>query len=388
MKKVLNLSRKQKIISIVLILLAAAAFLIVRGFAGSASAAEEQAIAVKQDLAKYYTFSGNIESSEVQNVTATTNEPVKKFYVEEGDKVNTGDLLYEVDSNTIESTLTTASTTLSNAKTGYASSKLDYERKQELYNMGGISLSELESARDSLTSAQNQVTQAQASYSQAQKQYGDTKRYAEVSGEVAKTYVKENESIIPGTAIMDIVNYDDLEIIVKVDEYDLSAVSEGMEVSVYLESINKTVTGTISEIARGASVTNGVSYFNTTVKLPQDSDLRVGLSAEVKAAAQSVKDAVTVPVAAVLYEGSNAYVQRYDEKGKLQKLPVTVGISNGVDIEIKEGLKEGDSVIYSGKNGAIGTAGAGGATDGNQGGFAPPARQAGGQGQTGGTGGF
>ena len=370
MKKVLHLNRKQKIISGAVVLLAAAAFLIIRGFAGPASAAEEQAVAVKQDLAKYYTFSGNIDSSDVQYVTAITNEPVKKFFVEEGDKVKIGDLLYEVDSNTIQSTLTTASTTLSNARTSYASSKLDYERKQELYNMGGISLSELETARDSMTSAQNQVTQAQASYTQAQKQYDDTRRYAEVSGEVSKIYIKENESVIPGNSIMDIVNYDDLEIIVKVDEYDLSAVSEGMEVSVYLESMNKTVTGTISEIARGASVTNGVSYFNTTVKLPQDSELRVGLSAEVKAAAQSVKDAVTVPVAAVLYEGSNAYVQQYDEKGKLVKLPVTVGISNGVAIEIKEGLREGDVVIYSGKTGNSGNA-----ADGNQGGFAGPMRQ-------------
>ena len=384
MKKLLNLSKKRKITIVAIIVLAVAAIILAKGMLGGPSTAMTEATAVKQDLTKYYSFSGNVESSDVQYVVSTTNEPVKKFSVKEGDQVKAGDLLYEINSNTIQSTLTTASTTLSNAKTSYASSKLDYERKQELYAMGGIALAELQTAKDSLTSAQNQVTQAQASYSQAQKQYDDTKCYAEVSGEVSKIYVDENESITQGTSIMDIVNYDNLEINVKVDEYDLSAISQGMEVEVYIESSNKTVTGTISEIARGASVTNGVSYFNTTVTLPKDTSIRVGLSAEVKAATQSAKDAVTVPVKAITYEGSNAYVQQYDDKGNIEKVPVTVGINNGIDVEIKKDLKEGDVVVYSNDAGSTQNASFGGPRD-NQNTSNSNDNQTGGSAETGGT---
>ncbi|MBN7773839.1 efflux RND transporter periplasmic adaptor subunit [Clostridium aminobutyricum] len=347
MKKLLNLSKKGKIMIVIAGVVVVAGIIIVKSMiGGGASVDMTEATAVKQDLEKYYSFSGNIESSEVQNVVSTTNQPVKKFYAKEGDKVRAGALLYEVDSNTIQSTLTTASTSLSNAKTTYSSSKVDYERKKELYDMGGISLVELETAQDALSTAQNRVTEAQASYAQAQKQYADTKCYAEVSGEVSKIYVGENDSVMQGTSILDIVNYDDLEVNIKVDEYDLSAISEGMDAEVYFEATGKTVIGTISEIARGASVENGVSYFETTVTLPKDTYLRVGISAEVKVAAQSVKGAITVPMKAVQYDGSNAYVQQYDEKGKLQKVSVTIGINNGADIEIKNGLKEGDTVVY------------------------------------------
>ncbi|HWQ79288.1 MAG TPA: efflux RND transporter periplasmic adaptor subunit [Anaerovoracaceae bacterium] len=347
MKKLFHFSKKRKIITLILGIVIVGGIVVVKSLLGGPSAAMSEAAAVKQDLAKYYSFSGNVESSDVQNVVSTTNEPVKKFYVKEGDKVQAGDLLYEVDSNTIQSTMTTASTSLSNAKTAYASNKLDYERKKELYDLGGIALQELEAARDALSNTQNQVTQAQASYSQAQRQYADTKCYAEVAGEISKIYVNENDSVTQGTRILDIVNYDNLEVNIKVDEYDLSAISEGMDAEVYLEATGKTVIGTISEIARGASVENGVSYFETTVTLPGDTSLRVGLSAEVRVVTESAKDAVTLPVKAILYEGANSYVQRYDENGKLQKVPVTVGISNGVDIEMKEGVKEGDTVVYA-----------------------------------------
>ena len=116
-----------------------------------------------------------------------------------------------------------------------------------------------------------------------------------------------------------------LEISIKVDEYDLSEITEGMDAEVSIEAIGKTVTGTISEIARGASVDNGVSYFETTITLPQDDDLRVGLSAEVKVVTESANDAVTVPVSAVTYNGAKAYVQKYNDSGSLENTEVTVG---------------------------------------------------------------
>jgi HlyD family secretion protein len=305
-----------------------------------------EAVAVKQDMVKYYSFSGNIESSDVQNVLSTTNKPVKKFYVNEGDEIQKGTILYEVDSDTAQTSLTSAETTLADAKTTLAASKISYERNQSLYGTGDVSLLELETARDSYNKAQNAMTDAQARLSQAQKELEDTKYYAEVSGEVSKIYVDENDSITQGTQIMDIINYDDLEVNVKVDEYDLSAVSVGMEAEVYFEAMGKTVSGTVSEISRGASVKNGVSYFETTLTLPKDNELRVGLSAEVKVVAESASQAVTIPVEAVLYEGATPYVQRLNDAGKLEKVYVTVGISDGNNVEIKEGLSEGDRVAY------------------------------------------
>lgn len=381
MGKKLKLTKKSKIAIALIIVLAVAGTAVVKAKTANHTENMTDATVVKQDLTKYYSFSGNIESNDVQNVMATSNEPVKKFYVKEGDKVQVGDVLYEVDSNTIESTLTTANATLANAKTTYASNKLDYDRKKSLYEIGGVTLEELQSAQDEVSAAQNKLSEAQASYEQAQKQYEDTKCYAEVSGEVSKIYIDENDSLSQGDSIMDIVNYDSLKIVIKVDEYDLSEITEGMDAEVSLEAIGKTVTGTISEIARGASVDNGVSYFETTITLPQDTDLRVGLSADVKVVTQSAKDALTVPVNAVTYNGAKAFVQRYNDSGSLENTEVTVGINNGANVEIKSGLQEGDKIAYIDASADSSSSKAFG---GGPGGGAPPS---GGGGQGGGQGG-
>lgn len=368
MKKQLFINKKMKILIAVAGAVLLLGVIIVPAMTKDPNAKLTEAVAAKQDMVKYYSFSGNIESSDVQNVLSTTNKPVKKFYVNEGDQIQKGDILYEVDSDSAQSTLTSAQTTLADAKTTLAAKKSSYERNQSLYSTGDVSLLELETARDDYNKAQNAITDAQSRLTQAQKELDDTKYYAEVSGVISKIYVDENDSITQGAQIMDIINYDDLEVKVKVDEYDLFAVSVGMEAEVYFEAMEKTVSGTITEISRGASVVNGVSYFETTLSLPKDDDLRVGLSAEVKVAAESASQAITIPVDAVSYDGTSPYVQRYNDAGKLEKVNVTVGISDGSNVEIKEGLSEGDRVAYKP---AVGTEDAGGGLPGGGGGPSP-----------------
>lgn len=332
------------VLAVVIILLAV--FIFMRLHSGGASAMAEVS-ASRQDIVTYYSFTGNIQSHDVQYVQAISNEPVKKFYVKEGQNVQEGDILYEVDSNTIQSTLTQASANLANANEEYDAAKLNSERMQSLYDEGGVSHQDLETANKSLLAAQNQVTQATANMQQAQNQYRDTLRYAEVSGEVSKIYVKENESLNMGTSIMDIVDYDNLEVEIKVDEYDLSAITVGKEADVQIAALGKRLKGTVSEIAREASVENGVSYFVATVVLPKDDDLRIGLTADIKIITQKAENVVAVPMAAVSYDISGAYVQDHGPDGKIERKDVTVGINDGRLIEIRDGVSEGDMVLIS-----------------------------------------
>jgi len=340
---------KKKIIfgllTVVIIILAA--FIFTRFNSGEANAMTE-AFAFRQDIVTHYSFTGNIKAHDAQYVQAISNEPVKKFYVKEGQKVVAGDLLYEVDSNTIQSTLTQARTNLSGANTEYDAALLNYERIQSLFDIGGVSQQELENAKKSVTSAQNQITQATANMQQAQNQYQDTRRFAEISGEVSKIYVNENQSLSMGTNIMDIIDYDNLEVEIKVDEYDLSAITVGKEAEIIIEALGKRLTGTVSEIAREASIESGVSYFKATVVLAEDSDLRIGLTADIRIITQKAENVITVPVAAVSYDFSGAYVQVYGQDRKIEQKAVIVGINDGRLIEIKEGVFDGDAVLLSG----------------------------------------
>ena len=78
---------------------------------------------------------------------------------------------------------------------------------------------------------------------------------AGIDGEVAEIYAEENAQLMPGAKLADIVDYSDLRISVKVDEYDLGAVTEGKEAAVTIHALSKDVKGTIESISKEGTYT-------------------------------------------------------------------------------------------------------------------------------------
>ncbi|MGE5676833.1 MAG: efflux RND transporter periplasmic adaptor subunit [Pseudomonadota bacterium] len=350
-----------------------------------------------KDLQTWYSFSGNIAAKDSQAVVSKGILPIKKLYVKEGDKVKKGDVLFLLDDSDIAANIDQAAAgveisrinyekmrtttkdqqleqvanALSSAQLAYNGAKTNLDRMTSLASTGAISSKELEQAQQGydtaklqLESAQSnynitqrtvlqnietakaQLDQSTASYEAAKKQAGDLEVLAEIDGEVSEIYVEENESVVTGTKIMDIVDYDDLEVKVKVDEYDLRAVTVGKDVAVTINQLGKDVGGRISEISRKAETVNEVSFFIASVDLENDPDLRVGLSVEVKTLNKAASGATVIPMKALQFDdNNNPYVYYRDKNGKAATKEVTVGINDGTDVQIIEGLKPGDGVL-------------------------------------------
>lgn len=169
---------------------------------------------------------------------------------------------------------------------------------------------------------------------------------SDIDGEVSTLYVEQDQSVMAGAKLLDIVDYDNLKISVKVDEYDLPSIAVDKDVTVHINALDKDITGKIASISKEASVTNGVSYFTADIDLAQDSSLRVGMSTEAKLVNQSVQNAVTISMKSVQFDSANKpYVILKDEKGKPAKQEIETGINDGTTVEIKSGLKTGDTVL-------------------------------------------
>ena len=405
-------------------------------------------VAKTQDINTFYSFSGNIDSNDKQNIVSKTSLSVKEFHVEEGDFVNEGDLLFELDDSSISSNLEQTkanvelakinldaakgpnkSQQLSQAKLNLTTAQINYdtaigsskeqqiiqirnahksaqstydtalqnfERVQGLYKMGGSSLVEVEQSQASLEQAEiqleiaqnnfdnmgtsldqsinlakeqlnasqsaydtlqqslnnniriaeEQLKQAEASYDLVQQQADDSRVLAEVSGEVSEIYVSENESIVMGTPIMDIFNFDDLIVKIKVDEYDLKAITLDKDAKVLINALDETVTGKITDISRLATVVNDVSFFEATVSLEENEYLRVGLSTELTIPNESVKDTTTISMKAIQFDNENKpYVYYRDIKGNVATKEVTIGINDGITVEILDGVESGETVL-------------------------------------------
>ena len=171
--------------------------------------------------------------------------------------------------------------------------------------------------------------------------------YAAHSGTIEALYADVDDSLQPGSQIARIVDYDTLEVSIDVDEYDIGAVIPGKEGEVYLNALGRSVPGVVSDIARSATVEGGVSYYKVTMQLSAGSDVRSGMSVEVRMLNQQALGVVSVSLDALMYDEYNKpYVYLKNAEGALVATSLETGVSDGQNIQILSGLSEGDEVFY------------------------------------------
>ena len=169
---------------------------------------------------------------------------------------------------------------------------------------------------------------------------------ASIDGEVANIYVTEGDVVTAGTIIMDLIDYSNLQVKVKVDEYDVKSVEVDKEAIVTINALDKEVKGTVSHLSKEAQSLNGVSYFVATIDLNEDSELRVGMSTEVKMVNESVTDVIVIPMSALQFDYTNLpYVYYRNNQGEVMTKTVELGITDGTLVEVISGLEEGEEIL-------------------------------------------
>jgi multidrug efflux pump subunit AcrA (membrane-fusion protein) len=171
---------------------------------------------------------------------------------------------------------------------------------------------------------------------------------ASIDGEVSKVLVEKNAELMSGTELIEVVDYSDLQTNVKVDEYSLKFLKVGQEVNVTINALEKEIKGTISAISKEATNENGISYFIATIDLAKEEELRIGMSAEAKILKEKAKEVTTLSMKVVQFDSKNKpYVLLPTEKGLPKKQYITTGINDGTVVEVKSGIRAGDSVMFT-----------------------------------------
>lgn len=179
---------------------------------------------------------------------------------------------------------------------------------------------------------------------------------ATFSGEITALNVEEEGNVSMGTEVVTVTDYDHLEMVVNVDELDISKVKVGQEASIKVSALDdKEFTGKVTSVAKEAnSDSTSVAKYAVTVKISKPSGLLVGMTAEATITTNTAKDVITVPVEAVQKENDEYYVlvasgTTTNEDGTTEtastKQTVELGLQNTVVAEIKSGLEEGTTVV-------------------------------------------
>lgn len=174
-----------------------------------------------------------------------------------------------------------------------------------------------------------------------------TRVLAAESGTVDELYVDPQDQLQPGSQIARIVDYATLEISVDVDEYDIGALSLGKQGKVYLNALEETVTGTVSEIARDATKEGGVSFYGVKLQIEAAENIRSGMSVEVTMLNKEAKGCVSLSLKALAYDEYNKpYVLVKNQDGGMSVRYVETGVSDGQNVQILQGLAEGETAYY------------------------------------------
>jgi hypothetical protein len=140
---------------------------------------------------------------------------------------------------------------------------------------------------------------------------------------------------------------------VSIDETDILSLSVGQKVDVTVTSISdESFEGQITEIDRTGTSSNGVTTYTASIQIEKAEGMLAGMSASASISITSVENALIIPVDALNKTSSTAYVYTtYDEENDTfgGMTEVEYGISNSNYVEIKSGLKEGDTVYYKEK---------------------------------------
>jgi HlyD family secretion protein len=171
---------------------------------------------------------------------------------------------------------------------------------------------------------------------------------AEFDGRINQLYVAEGDKVSAGANLVQVVDFEHLQVSVRVDEYDISSVHAGDQCRVSTVATENTFTTTIDSINYVSSSTGSVAYYTATAYVDVAEGIYPGMQVTVTIPKEEAADVVILREAALSFDLKNqAFVYTMNESGELETTYVKTGVSNGNYVEIRDGLKSGDTVYVA-----------------------------------------
>ncbi|WP_394774363.1 efflux RND transporter periplasmic adaptor subunit [Flavobacterium sp.] len=290
-----------------------------------------------EEVSLDFVTNGNFQPIQQLTFSAEKSGKVISVLAKEGDYVKVGQTLLTMRGDVIN-------VSAQQAQAVYQNAKSDYARYENAYKTGGVTKQQVDQAKLALTNAQSSLTQANINV-------GDTRVKAPISGFINKKYIEPGSILtgMPATALYDIVNVSKLKLVVTVNETQVASLKKGDNVNVTASVYpDKTFTGKITFIA--AKADESLS-FPVEIEIANNSnnDLKAGMYGTANFASKQQKQHLMV-VPRNAFVGSVSSNEIFVVENGIAKLKkVTAGRILGDQVEIVNGLSDGEIVIVTGQ---------------------------------------
>lgn len=282
--------------------------------------------AEKRDLASVVTATGQIQARTKVNVQSSVIGEIVQLPVKEGDVVQQGDLLVQIDPERYRSevdrlaaNLRVQEIALGQAQLDHADAERTLKRQKQLYESSGLVSQELldrselayRTAEINLRTLAERIAQAKADLAKARDDLSKTTLRSPIDGTVTQLNAEKGEITLtgtmnnPGTVIMVVSDMGEILSEVDVDETRVARIEKGQNSRIVVDAIGESeaYTGKVDEIAGSAVTRQGtaVQVFPVKILLDNvDARLRPGMTARARIETKTADDALVVPIQAVL----------------------------------------------------------------------------------------
>ena len=286
---------------------------------------------------------------------------VKRLYVQIGDSVARGQLLAELDARDLIARRDEAAATLQQLEASLRYAQVDLGRKRALLAAGSLALSEVDPIARDVAVGEQQVAAARASLEFAAAQVDYARITAPISGVVASVATEEGETVAASFAAPTFLTLLDparLEVWAYVDETDIGRIRAGQTARFTVDTYgDEEFEGRVAAVHPTAEIRDNVVDYVTVVQFrpPNGRTLRPEMTATVRIALDMRQNALALPVRAVRWQGTRAYVlvplpHSATSGAGTERRWVTPGLKDESYVEILNGLREGDEVLVSDVN--------------------------------------
>lgn len=331
---------------------------------------------------------GTLSPMDTVNVGTQVSGDISKIYVDFNSKVKKGQVIAELDRSKLQ-------TVLYQTKIAASSAKVDYEHKQSVYNRtkklsesGSASAVDLETAEYEMNAAKLAWETRKSEVSQAELNLSYCIIKSPIDGVVLERSVDVGQTVAASmsapTLFILAKDLSKMRVMANVDEADIGAVKAGQKVLFTVDAFQEdTFYGTVESVRLNPTVTSNVVTY-TVVISAENPDLKLlpGMTATCTIVTEEVENALSVSIAAIRFSPGEMVQQKksddadfgppppgmggegtairktssstprlvgngvwINDNGQMIFRPVKTGINDGVNVEILEGLADGDSVV-------------------------------------------
>jgi HlyD family secretion protein len=348
----------------------------------------------RRSIVEVIPANGKIKPVVEVKISPDVSGEIVELNFKEGDHIKRGDLIIKIKQDVYismreraEASLNSVKAQLTQLQAQFVQIEQSYNRTKTLYEKKALSEAEYESARSQYLMAKEQIKAAEfnvksssAALKEAVENLTKTVIYAPMDGIISKMSVEKGERVVgtsqmAGTEMLRIANFDNMEVLVDVNENDIIRIKQGDTASIEVDAYpNRKFAGVVTQIANSAknigSAIEQVTNFEVKIYILQDSysDLsatgrnpfRPGMSASVSIQTARKDSILTIPLQAITTRtdlipdsvktkmGINESMEQVfivKEDNTVEVREITTGIQDLANIEILTGLQDGESIV-------------------------------------------